>query len=1114
MNDHAPPAPATLEPLAAPGLDPLFGPASRLQQPSAWFGHIPFARWLVAATQPGVLVELGTHTGVSYAAFCDAVRAQGLPTRCYAVDTWQGDEQASFYGEQVFEEFSRYHDAAFAGFSQLLRGSFDAALARFADGCIDLLHIDGLHTYDAVRYDFESWLPKLSSRAVVLFHDTQERQGGFEVWRLWAELAQRFPSFEFTHGHGLGVLCVGPEAPGPVLALCASDPAATAALRERVGFLGQRWEAERARVSAEAGLGERQGRVAELERELAAAAGREQDGIERERQARQHSDTLSGGMAALGAELAAMRQRLAAAEAEAAAQRAVVQRLDRRRAETDARLSRGWDREAELARKREEALERAEAAERRAGELGERLDAEAERYAELVGTYRTVERRLADIEGSATWRVTKPARIAAWRLFMAAAGLRTAARALRQNPDADDTARPAALHQQEPVLLLPPAPIRLPAPVTESLALPTSEEPLVSVIVCSYGQVDVTLACLRSIATYPPRVPFELILVDDAFPDADETRRLEAVQGVQLIRNPENLGYLRSCNLAAGRARGRYLHLLNNDTVLRPGAIDALADLLEGRPEVGLAGSKLLNADGSLQEAGGILWADASAWNYGRGSDPARPEFNYVRPADYCSAASVLVRRALWERLGGFDEHFLPAYYEDTDFACRVWASGMQVLYEPRSEVVHLEGVSHGTDLGAGVKAHQVDNRVAMLRRWSATLQRDHYESGRHVLRARDRARERKVILVLDHYTPEPDRDAGSRSMMGVLDSLVALGWVVKLWPQNRIYSPIYTPVLEARGIEVIDERWPGGLDAWLGEFGDELDHAMVSRPDTVSCLAPFMLTATRAVLSYYGHDLHFARLRREAELSGDASLFERSASMERLERRVWQHFDVVMYPSEEEAAVVRSMAPHVLARGIVPFSFDAVPVRTEPPAAKSLLFVAGFAHPPNVDAAQFLVAEILPLLVAAIGPVKLVLAGSKPTEAVRALAGPDVEVTGYLREEELEALYRRHRASVVPLRFGAGVKGKVVESLSHGLPLVTTSVGAQGIEGLERVVPVHDDKAAITAALARLMMDDAAWLAQSAAQVAFAERHFSREAMRQSVLAALEAGERAAGSR
>lgn len=184
---------------------------NRVVFPYSWCGHLPFAAWLLKQVQPKVLVELGTHTGNSYFTFCQAVSEYGLDTRCYAVDTWQGDDHAGKYGDEVFADVFGYNDAHYARFSNLMRMKFDDALSYFPDNCVDLLHIDGLHTYEAVKADFDGWLPKLTSKAIVVFHDINVRERNFGVWQLWEELKLRFPSCEFHHSHGLGVLLVGAE---------------------------------------------------------------------------------------------------------------------------------------------------------------------------------------------------------------------------------------------------------------------------------------------------------------------------------------------------------------------------------------------------------------------------------------------------------------------------------------------------------------------------------------------------------------------------------------------------------------------------------------------------------------------------------------------------------------------------------------------------------------------------------------------------------------------------------------------------------------------------------------------------------------------------------------
>jgi hypothetical protein len=226
--------------------NPLTYPACLLQpdyQPPviAWSGHLPFAFAVIDMCRPRILVELGTHYGNSFCAFCQAVDAVQSDTRCHAVDTWQGDPQAGQYGEEVIQTLKTYQEPRYGRFSKLIRSTFDDALEQFANGSIDLLHIDGLHTYDAVKHDFESWLPKMSSRGVILFHDTHVFENDFGVHKLWAELTQIYPSFEFKHSHGLGVLAVGTTPPAPLQSLVNSTPDETVAIRSFFTNLGQLW---------------------------------------------------------------------------------------------------------------------------------------------------------------------------------------------------------------------------------------------------------------------------------------------------------------------------------------------------------------------------------------------------------------------------------------------------------------------------------------------------------------------------------------------------------------------------------------------------------------------------------------------------------------------------------------------------------------------------------------------------------------------------------------------------------------------------------------------------------------------------------------------------------
>ena len=241
-----------------------------LSSPAPWAGHIPFAAWLMAATRPRTLVELGVYSGISYLAFCQAAVAYGVSLRAWGVDTWQGDEHAGHYGQRILDTLRAQHDAPYGAFSTLLQKTFDQALADIPDGSVDLLHIDGLHTYEAVRHDFESWQCKLSERAVVLFHDIEVRRDDFGVWRYWAEITQHYPSLSFAHSNGLGVLLVGPQAPA-VLQELARDTRRWPAVRDAFAVLGERFELRAQRMHLDTVVADLQQELVKREEQLHAS---------------------------------------------------------------------------------------------------------------------------------------------------------------------------------------------------------------------------------------------------------------------------------------------------------------------------------------------------------------------------------------------------------------------------------------------------------------------------------------------------------------------------------------------------------------------------------------------------------------------------------------------------------------------------------------------------------------------------------------------------------------------------------------------------------------------------------------------------------------------------
>lgn len=586
--------------------------------------------------------------------------------------------------------------------------------------------------------------------------------------------------------------------------------------------------------------------------------------------------------------------------------------------------------------------------------------------------------------------------------------------------------------------------------------------PLVSIIIPVYNQTRYTLRCLKAIATHTRDIPVEVVVIDDCSPEP-EIALLGEIAGLRVHRNETNQGFILNCNLGAQIARGKYLVFLNNDTQVQVGWLRHLLDVLETKPDAGLVGARLIYPDGWLQEAGGIVWKDGSAANHGHRKNPESPEFNYLKPADYCSGACLLIASDFFSRIGGFDTRYVPAYYEDTDLAFRVRAAGREVYYQPRSVVIHYEGRSNGTSTtGSGVKRFQSINHGKFQARWADAL-RSQAEGPSDVFRARDRSMRRPVLLLIDHYVPRPDQDAGSRCIAHLVDFFLSRGFTVKFAPDNLVYDSVYTPELEARGVEVIDSRFGRGftLADWLRDHGRHLDYVVLSRCHVAIKHLDDLELHVPAPRLLYGHDLLSRTLSRSHALTGDPSLLEQAKRWRTWEQAVFPRVQAAYYPSGEEIAELGKTNPALRAR-LVPLLTFLAPSRPAPTlenlaARENILFVGGFGHPPNLDAMRWFVSEVWPAVIARLPDAKLEIVGSNPPEDLLSLSAPGVRVRGFLSDADLELAYRSARVAIAPLRMGGGVKGKILEALRFDTPMVTTPIGAEGIPGADGAMVVAE---------------------------------------------------------
>ena len=591
---------------------------------------------------------------------------------------------------------------------------------------------------------------------------------------------------------------------------------------------------------------------------------------------------------------------------------------------------------------------------------------------------------------------------------------------------------------------------------------PYAENPKVSIIIPVYNQVHYTYACLVSILENTGEFDYEIIIADDVSTDA--TKEIDKfVTGLVIARNESNQGFLKNCNNAAKKARGEYIFFLNNDTTVQKDWLPPLIRLLESDKSIGMVGSKLIYPDGRLQEAGGIIWSDGSGWNYGRCDDPNKPEYNYVRDVDYISGAAIMLSRKLWEDIGGFDERYAPAYCEDSDLAFEVRKRGLRVVYQPLSVVTHFEGVSNGTDVnGTGLKRYQVENNKKLQEKWSEEFKNQYDNVGvPNAFRARERSRGKKVILFVDHYVPTFDKDAGSKTTFQYIKMFIERGYVVKFLPDNFAKSEPYTSILEQMGVEVLyGNEMRTNIFEWIENNQANIDIAYLNRPHIATKYIDFIKEKTDIKVIYYGHDLHFLRERREYELTGDVERKNASAYWKSMELDLMRKASISYYPSNVEVDYIHTFDKKINAKAITAYVFEKFGnIDYNPDIREGVLFVGGFSHPPNADALKYFLDNMWDEIYAQI-KAPFYIVGSNATDEIKALhnEAKGIIFKGFVSEEELKELYEKVRLVVVPLRYGAGVKGKVIEALYYNDPVITTGVGAEGIDNSYNQMLVADD--------------------------------------------------------
>lgn len=628
--------------------------------------------------------------------------------------------------------------------------------------------------------------------------------------------------------------------------------------------------------------------------------------------------------------------------------------------------------------------------------------------------------------------------------------------------------------------------------------------PEVSIVMLAGDGVDATLARICGLRSALHQLRYEVVLV--VRPTGNEFRDVSAMADVVVVESVAEEGVAGAWSDGLRAARGRFLCLYQEGIELVGDWLGEALSVFERHGDCAMVCGQVRSLDGSLLEAGAIFWSDGTTSSHGLGENPADARYRYLREVDGATVGPVLLDGTIFHETGGIDRRYRSSGYALADLACRFRQRRRSCIFTPAAvSVVHE--LPQAPAFGDAALSGQQGDRLRFWRSWRAMLRHRHFRNGDNPFRAREHGRFRKYLLFMDHTLPQPERDAGSRAILQTMGRLAAMGFTVKFWPDDQRYDARLAEPLERAGVEILADA-PGedGFERFLRDHGGDIDFAILSRPNFAPPYVEALRKHSRARLAYYAHDLHFLRMLGQAEVLQDSGVREEALRMKELEHALWREVDSIIYPSQQEADVVSQYVDPAKVHAVPLYVFGSEELAFQRAGADGnlLIFVAFFGHPPNEDAAGWLVDSILPRIRRARPDISLHLVGAQPTKRVMALAGNDVEVTGAVSHERLQEYYRAAGAVIAPVRFGGGVKLKVVEAMARGVPLATTSIGVQGMPGVETCVEVADDAEGLAEAVVRLVSDEGHARMLTEAARKYVSEHFSEQAMESALWRAL----------
>ena len=635
----------------------------------------------------------------------------------------------------------------------------------------------------------------------------------------------------------------------------------------------------------------------------------------------------------------------------------------------------------------------------------------------------------------------------------------------------------------------------------DKLIAPLFDKPLVSIIIPVHNKFRYTYHLLISILKIDINIPYEIIIADDI--SKDETKILDQyTKNIIILHNDKKYNFLLNCNKASKFAKGKYILFLNNDSKVNKGWLNSLVNLIESDEKIGMVGSKLIFPNGRLQEAGGIVFNDGDCSNFGRYDNSDKPEYNYVKEVDYISGTSILIRKSIWEKIGGFDERFIPAYYEDTDLAFQLRKNGYKVMYQPKSIVTHFEGISNGKLINSGIKRFQEINKFKFIEKWRNELK--YQDSINNIFIGRDRGYNKSRILIIDRWVPNFDRDAGSRFCFLYTNLFKEIGLQVTFIAHDfRIKEP-YTSILQQNGIEVLyGKEIKKNLEIWLKKNLKYFKYIYLQRPDITINYIDLLIKHFKGKMIYFTHDLNQIRIYREYLVTNNTKKLEESRKLKIIENYIFLKVDIIHVVGNYEFKFLTENYPNKIIRNVPLFFYDGLPKNIEKDFSKrqNIIFVGGFKHSPNVDAVLWFADKIFPKIVERFPDIIWFIIGDNAPKEIKRLASKNIKTLGVLSDNDLKNLYQKSRISIAPLRFGAGIKGKIIEAIYYQIPIVTTSIGGEGLDNSSKALIIEDDAKKMSEIIIQLYRNFTKLKEMSDSCELFIQKYYSKEKAKKIIL-------------